>query len=81
MRPALLRFPWPRQSRRGSHWEQAGGEGEREARQVDKRGRAIPGAVFSQDKSDLFAVTPEQQQELAFTSDLTFYCGSDIGGD
>lgn len=57
------------------------GQGERETRQVDKRGCAIPGAVFSRDKSDLFAVTPEQRQELAFTSDLTFYCGSDTGGD
>jgi len=57
------------------------GDGEREARQVDQRGCAIPGAVFSRDKSDLFAVTPDQRQEPAFTSDLTFYCGSDTGGD
>lgn len=57
------------------------GGGRREAKLVDKRGHAIPGAVFSRDKSDLFAVTPEQWQELAFTSDLTFYCGSDSAED
>lgn len=54
---------------------------EKEAKQVDKRGLAILGSVFSRDKSDLFAVTPEQGQKPAFTSDLTFYCGSDTGGD